>query len=470
MSVRHRAMMPVLLAPAFMVIVDVFIVNVTAPLLRTDLGASDSAIQLVMVAYVLAFAISLITGGRLGDIFGRRRMFSLGVAGFTFASLVCAVASSIDVLIAGRILQGLGAAAMLPQMVSILQVEFPPEERHRAFAFQNLTQASASVSAQVIGGALLAVDPFGLSWRVVFLVNVPVGILVLLLSRRVIPESRSATATRLDLRGVALVSLVLGMILIPAIEGRELGWPPWIFVMMAAAIPVALIFVRDQRRLAASRGVPLVPPRLFARRQFRFSIAATVVIFVYFSYFLWYAIFLQEGLRLSALDSGLVYVPMASVSAVATVVVLKLPGRLQDRLPPIGAAITIVGFLVVAAVAQATDRITPWMVIATFPLGGGLGLMVPALNRYVLKSVPAEDAGSAAGLLTTSQQIGNAIGVAVIGSIFYEVLGRGGGPADYGAAFATACVVQAGVLVCGTAVLLFARTEPIPLTQARRLP
>jgi EmrB/QacA subfamily drug resistance transporter len=458
-------MLPVLLAPAFMVIVDVFIVNVTAPLLRSDLGASDAAIQLVMVAYVLAFAISLITGGRLGDIFGRRRLFRLGIAGFTGASAVCAVAGSPDVLIFGRVLQGLGAAAMLPQMLSIIQVEYPPEERHRAFAFQNLAQASASISAQVIGGCLLAVDPFGLGWRVVFLVNIPVGVSIFALSRRVIPESRSPTATKIDLPGVALVSLVLGLVLIPAIEGRELGWPPWIFVMMAAAIPVAFVLVLYQRRLAAAGGVPLVPPRLFAHRGFRTSIIATVVIFAYFSYFLWYAIFLQEGLGLSALDAGLVYVPMAFFSAAATVLVLRLPGRFQDRLPPIGAAISAVGFVIVSLVSRHTSSISPAMVVATFPLGAGLGLMVPALNRYVLKSVPGEEAGSAAGMLTTAQQIGNAIGVAVIGSVFYGVLGRSGGAGAFGAAFSTATATQAGFLLVGTCLLLMA-----PERAPRRVP
>jgi EmrB/QacA subfamily drug resistance transporter len=458
-------MLLVLLAPAFMVIVDVFIVNVTAPLLRADLGASDAAIQLVMVAYVLAFAISLITGGRLGDIFGRKRMFRLGIAGFTAASTVCAVAGSTDVLIFGRVLQGLTAATMLPQMLSIIQVEYPPAERHRALAFQNLAQASASISAQVIGGCLLAVDPFGLGWRVVFLVNVPVGLTIFLLSRRTIPESRSPTATRIDLPGVALVSLALGLVLIPAIEGRELGWPPWIFAMMAAAVPVACVFVLYQRRLAAGGRVPLVPPRLFAHRGFRTSIIATVVIFAYFSYFLWYAIFLQEGLGLSALDSGLVYVPMALVSAAATVVVLRLPGRLQDRLPPIGAAITMVGFLIVSMVAAHTDSISVEMVVATFPLGGGLGLMVPALNRYVLKSVPTEDAGSAAGMLTTAQQIGNAVGVAIIGTVFYGVLGRGEGAGAFGSAFSTATATQAGFLLVGTCLLLMA-----PERGPRRVP
>jgi EmrB/QacA subfamily drug resistance transporter len=458
-------MLLVLLAPAFMVIVDVFIVNVTAPLLRTDLGASDSAIQLVMVAYVLTFAISLITGGRLGDIFGRKRMFRLGIAGFTVASIVCSVAGSTDVLIFGRVLQGLTAATMLPQMLSIIQVEYPPEERHRALAFQNLAQASASISAQVIGGCLLAVNPFGLGWRVVFLVNVPVGVIIFLLSRRTIPESRSPTATRIDLPGVGLVSLALGLLLIPAIEGRELGWPPWIFAMMAAAVPVGFAFVLYQRRLAAEGGVPLVPPRLFAHRGFRTSIIATVVIFAYFSYFLWYAIFLQEGLGLSALDSGLVYVPMALVSAAATVVVLRLPGRLQDRLPPIGAAITVVGFLIVSVVAAHTDSISVEMVVATFPLGGGLGLMVPALNRYVLKSVPAADAGSAAGMLTTAQQIGNAIGVAIIGTVFYGVLGRGAGAGAFGSAFSTATATQAGFLLVGTCLLLLA-----PERAPRRVP
>jgi MFS family permease len=446
--------LPVLFAPGFMVILDVFVINVTAPLLREDLGASHSAIQLVVVAYVFSFAIALITGGRLGDVIGRRRMFRLGIAGFVVASAICAAATSPAMLIGGRVLQGLAGAAMLPQMLSIIQVEYAPARRQHAFALQNIAQALASTSGQLIGGCLIAFNPFDLGWRAVFLINIPVGIVVLAVSGLVVPESRSATARRLDLRGVGLASLALGLILLPAIQGRELGWPPWVFVAMAASIPVGLLFVRSQRRLAARGGAPLVPPQLFASRGFRMGIVSVVVMFAYFSFFLWFAIFLQEGLGLSALDSGIVYAPMAMISAVVSLAVPRLPGRYQDQLPPLGAFLTGCAFTLVALVASRTESLTPAMVICTFPVGASLGLLVPTLMRLVLHTVPTEEAGAAAGVVSTAQQVGNAGGVALIGTIFFVVLNESGGVNPYSAAFAASTGVQA-LFAFAAAALLF---------------
>jgi MFS family permease len=370
-------------------------------------------------------------------------MFRLGVAGFTVASLICAAAATPAMLIAGRVLQGFGGAAMLPQMLSIIQVEYPPRERHRAFAYQNIAQAMASVSGQLIGGVLIALDPFGLAWRAVFLINVPVGIVILAVSRRIVPESRSPGAPRLDLPGVALASLALALFLVPAIEGRELGWPPWVFVVMAASVPVGLLFARSQQRLAARGGAPLVEPRLFAGRGFRIGIASVVVLFAYFSFFLWFSIFLQEGLGLSALDSGLVYAPMAVVAAIVSFSVPRLPDRYQDNLPPIGAVVAGFGFLLVMAVAHGSESLSLAMVVCTFPLGAGLGLVVPTLTRLILHTVPTEIAGSAAGAVTTAQQIGNALSVALIGTLFFAVLGGRADPGSYDAAFAAACGAQA---------------------------
>src|SRR5438552_8665539 len=248
---RSRFLLPVLFAPVFMVILDIFIVNVTAPSLRADLGATESDVQWVVAAYLLSYAISLITGGRLGDVVGRRRMFRIGVAGFTAASALCAAAPSTDALIAGRLLQGFAGAAMWPQVLSIIQVELAAHERPRAFGLQGLVQGLAAIAGQIVGGGLIALDVLGLGWRSVFLINVPVGIVALLAAGRVIPESRSETARRLDFLGVGLATLVLALIMIPTVEGRELGWPVWGFVALAAAAPAAALFVAAERRIAA---------------------------------------------------------------------------------------------------------------------------------------------------------------------------------------------------------------------------
>src|SRR3954453_9368550 len=209
---RHSPwLLPVLFAPVFMVLLDVFIVNVAAPSLRADIGASDSDLQWVVGAYLLTYALSLITGGRLGDIFGRRRLFKFGIAGFPVASALCAAAPDPTTLIIARLLQGFGGAAMWPQVLSIIQVEFSPAERPKAFGFQGLVQGLAAIAGQIVGGGLIALDVLGLEWRSVFLINIPVGVVALLMADRLIPESRSENARRLDLLGVALATLTLSL-------------------------------------------------------------------------------------------------------------------------------------------------------------------------------------------------------------------------------------------------------------------
>jgi MFS family permease len=369
---RSPFLLPVLFAPVFMVILDVFIVNVTAPSLRADIGASESDLQWVVAAYLLTYAISLITGGRLGDVFGRRRMFKLGIAGFTIASALCAAAPDPTTLIAARLLQGFGGAAMWPQVLSIIQVEFPPAERPKAFGFQGLVQGLAAIAGQIVGGGLIALDVLGLGWRSVFLINIPVGIVALFAADRLIPESRSGTARRIDLTGVGLATLVLTLVMVPAVEGRDLGWPAWTFAAFAAAVPAAGLFV---------------------------------------------------------------------------------------YLPQVGATVAALGLIATIAAVQATGEgsVSAWLIMAMVPVGGGLGLAIPPLINTVLRAVPPSDAGAASGMLVTSQQIGNALGVAIIGTIFFGQLGSATGAGSYGDAFSVALGVQAAFALAAAALVSRAR-------------
>src|SRR4051794_22320812 len=263
---HSRLLLPVLFIGAFMYILDVFIVYVATPSLRSELGASASDVQWVVGGYVLTFAVALITGGRLGDIFGRRRIFRVGLVGFTLASALCAAAPSPGALIAARVVQGLAAALLWPQVLSIIQVEFALQERARPLAMLGVVAGLGAMSGQIIGGALIGIDALGLGWRWVFIVNLPLGLAALVLSGRAIPESRSSRAPRLDLRGVALGSLLLAMIAVPIIQGRELGWPLWAFAVLAAAIPVGWLFVSLERSVAAGGGPPPVEVRPFPAR------------------------------------------------------------------------------------------------------------------------------------------------------------------------------------------------------------
>jgi EmrB/QacA subfamily drug resistance transporter len=452
-------MLPVLLAPIFMVILDVFIVNVAAPSLRADLGTTDSEVQWVVAAYLLTYAISLITGGRLGDVVGRRRMFQIGVAGFTAASIVCAAAPTTTALIGARLVQGFAGAAMWPQVLSIIQVEFSEAERPRALGVMGMSQGLAAIAGQIVGGGLIALDLLGLGWRWVFLINLPVGLAALLAARRVIPESRSATARRLDLVGVALASLVLALIMVPIVEGRELGWPAWGFAALGAAAPAGALFVAAERRVSARGGAPLAELRLFDLRGFRVGVVSAIFLYGVISFFFLLSIYLQEGLGLSALDSGLAFTPLAVAYAASSIAAPRLADGARDQLPRIGAVVAALGLLSTVLAVQETGggSISAPLIAAMVPVGLGMGMAVPTLINVVLRAVPASDAGAASGMLTTAQQIGNALGVAIVGTIFFAQLGSGSGGGAYGDAFSVALGVQATLALASAALVSRAR-------------
>jgi EmrB/QacA subfamily drug resistance transporter len=456
---RSPWFLAVLFAPVFMVIVDVFIVNVTAPSLHADIGASDSDLQWIVAAYLLTYALSLITGGRLGDVFGRRRMFKVGVAGFTLASVLCAAAPSPSALIAARLLQGFGGAAMWPQVLSIIQVEFPPAERPKAFGVQGLVQGLGAITAQIIGGGLIALDLLGLGWRWVFLVNVPVGAAALLAANRVIPESRSETVRRLDLAGVGLATLALSLVMIPAVEGRELGWPAWTFAAFAAAIPAAAVFVAAERRIAARGGSALVELRLFETRGFRIGLLSATVLYFVISFFFLLAIYMQEGLGLSALDSGLAFTPIAVAFVASSLTGPRLADGAREYLPQVGAMIAALGLITTIVAVQATGdgSVSAWLLLSMVPVGAGMGLAIPPLINLVLRAVPPTDAGAASGTLVTAQQIGNALGVAIIGTVFFSELGSSVSTAAFGDAFSVSLAVQAAFALMAAALVSRAR-------------
>jgi EmrB/QacA subfamily drug resistance transporter len=434
-----------------MYILDVFIVYVAAPSLQADLGASESDVQWVVGGYVLAFAVALITGGRLGDIAGRRRLFRVGLVGFTLASALCAVAPSAGTLIAARVVQGLAAALFWPQVLSVIQVEFAPQERPRPLAVLGAVAGLGSMSAQLVGGALISIDALGLGWRWVFLVNVPLGVATLVLSGRAIPESRSSEAPRLDVPGVALGSLLLAMIAVPVVEGRELGWPVWAFASLVAAIPVGWLFVGLERRIAARGDAPLVQLRLFGERDFSFGIVAMALLYAVISFFFLITIYLQEGAGLSAIESGLVFTPLAGAFAAASILGPRLVARVGDLLAAAGALTAAVGIAATAGVLTAIgdDFNAAALIPALVLVGTGMGLFIPPMLSLVLRTVPAPDAGAASGMLTTAQQLSNGLAIALVGTVFFAVLGGDLGEADYARAFTASASIQVVAAVTG---------------------
>lgn len=457
-----------LFAPVFMVILDVFIVNVAAPSLRADLHASASEVQWVVAAYLLTYAVSLITAGRLGDVFGRRRMFRIGLGGFTIASGLCAAAPTASALIVARLLQGLAGAAMWPQVLSIIQVEFAPGQRRRMLGLQGGIQGLASVTGQIIGGGLIALDLLHLGWRSVFLINLPIGLFAFAACGRVVPESRSQSARKLDLPGVALASAVLALIMVPTVEGREAGWPPWVFIALACAVPAAIAFVTVERRVAARGGSPLAELRLFQASSFKAATSAVLALYCIPSFFLLLSLYMQSGLGLNAIESALAFTPLAIAYAGAALLGPRIGGRARERLPQIGTLTVAVGLLATILAIEAFDVHTIGIaLIATMiVMNAGMGIAVPSLVHLAVRDVPSSDAGTAAGIVSTAQQVGNGLGVAIVGTVFFSALGGRSGPIAYGQAFSLAMVVQVGLVLLSTGILTRASMSAI---RTRRL-
>jgi EmrB/QacA subfamily drug resistance transporter len=334
---RRWLALGVLLLAVVMDLIDITIVNIALPSIRDDLGASNAALEWTVAGYTLAFALGLITAGRLGDVYGRRRMFLLGVGGFTAASVLCGLAWSPEALIAARIAQGALAALMVPQVLSMINVSFPPAERAKAYGLYGGFAGIATVSGPLIGGLLVQGDLFGLDWRPIFLINLPVGLATLVAVAVLVRESRDEHPLRLDLTGVGLVTTALLLLLYPLVQGHELGWPTWTFVSMAASAPVLAVFAVEQARRSRRGGSPLVPLGLFRRHAFTGGVLAALTFFSGVAgFFLVMTLTLQVGLGFSPLHTALTFLPWSIGIAVAAGASVQLAPRLGRRLTVAG--------------------------------------------------------------------------------------------------------------------------------------
>ena len=422
----------ILLLAAFMNLLDVSIVNIAIPSIQRDLNASYADVQWALAGYTLAYALVLITGGRLGDTFGRKRLFLIGVSGFTIMSALCGAAQSPGQLIAFRVVQGAMGAIMVPQVLAVIQVIFPPAERIKALAGFGITAGLGTVSGPLLGGLLIQHNLLGLTWRPIFLINVPVGILAVIASAVLVRESRAAHPPKLDPVGVVLVSAALLLLLYPLVQGRQLGWPGWTFVSMAASAPVLALFVWWEQVKTRRDGSPLVPLRLFSRREFSVGMAIAMTFFLGIASFgLVLTLFLQLGLGFTPLHAGVTFLPFS-------LGVLASSGAAARLAPRFGRGVTMAGALVMAAamvglivaVHHYGAAVTTWeLVPGLVGAGLGLGAVIAPLADIVLDRVPHQDAGSASGVFNTGLQLGNSIGIAVIGVIFFALLGSQSGPA-----------------------------------------
>lgn len=414
----------VVLFASFMDLLDVTIVTVAAPEIATDLGASQAQLQWMLAAYTLALGSGLITGGRVGDDYGRRKVFLLSLSGFALASAACALAPSAGVLIAVRAIQGLTGGFMVPQVFGIIRSSFDPAAMAKAFGAYGAVQGLASVAGPLIGGALVDADLWGLGWRIIFWINVPVAVVALLVGLRVLPESKGATREQLDLTGAVLAALGVVLVLLPLVQGRDWGWPIWGWALCAGGIGILGIFLTYERSVARSGGQPVLDPALLRVRPFAAGLVAASLFFGGLaSFFLMLSIYLQAGTGRSAWETGLVILPYAVGSMVTSGAGVPLASKA-------GRTLIISGSLILA-VSQGLlwwllhDGGTPgyWALAGVMFIGGlGLGLGAPILVSVVLAGVPGRHASAAGGALATVNQIGGSVGVALLGTVFFAAL------------------------------------------------
>ncbi|WHM38285.1 MFS transporter [Streptomyces sp. BPTC-684] len=423
---RRWFALAIVMTAAFMDLVDVTIVNVAIPSIQKDTGATFASIQWITAGYGLAFAAGLITGGRLGDIHGRKRLFLIGMTGFTVASALCGLAANPEMLVASRILQGGMASLMVPQVLSIIHATFPAEERGKVFGMFGAIIGLGAVSGPILGALLTEWNLFGLEWRPIFLINLPVGIAGLVLGAKFISESKAPKALKLDFVGVALVTLGLLMLFYPLTRGRELGWPLWGHLSMVGSLVVFGVLVAYEKHKAAKDGSPLVELSLFRVKSFAAGIAVQLTFGIAMGiFFLVWTLYMQIGLGWSALHAGLTGVPFSiALSAAAGMSVQTLVPKFGRKVLQAGALVTALGMLVYIWEAHhyGTD-ITSWqMMVPLVVLGIGMGLIVAPLTDAVLSEVPQEHAGSASGLINTVQQAGNALGLGLVSVVFFGAI------------------------------------------------
>ncbi|WP_149259214.1 MFS transporter [Actinomadura sp. K4S16] len=430
---RRWIVLVILLGAGFMDMLDVTIVNVAVPSMLRDLKAEYSQIEWVVAGYVIGFAALLVTGGRLGDIYGRKKLFLIGVAGFTLASLFCGIAVNPNMLIGARLAQGAMAGLMVPQVLAIVHVTFPADERGKVLGIWGSVLGFASVAGVIVGGLLVEGDVFGLEWRSIFLINLPVGLIALIAGWFVVGESHSPTAPKLDLLGMVLAVSGILLLIYPLIKGRDHGWPAWIFAMMAASAVVLALFVAYEHRRTRTVGSPLVVLGLFRARAFTTGMVGYLIFWISLGgFFLVWTLYLQMGLGWSPLHAGLTAAIFAvGAGAGSGLSVEVLTPRFGRKVLMAGALFNAAGF---AWYALAADHYGPgissWGMAGPLVLAGfGFGLVIAPIVDVILAGVDRHDAGSASGLLNTTQQVGWALGVALVGVLFFAQLehdsGRG---------------------------------------------
>jgi MFS family permease len=422
-SSRRWWVLAIVVAAQFMFGVDAFIVNVAIPTIAAELHASPAQIESVIAIYLIAYATLVVTGGRLGDIYGTKNVFLAGVLGFTLTSLWCGLSQSGPELIAARLAQGATAALMVPQVLATLHLLFSDESRGRAFGIYGIVLGLAGAAGFLLGGVLVTSDLAGLGWRVVFFVNVPFGLVIIAAALRIMPSVPRRPGTRLDIPGAIVLFTGLLCLIGPLLFGHDVHWALWVWLVMAAGVAIVAAFLRLERVVASRGGMPLIDLVLLSDAAFmRGLCAAFFFFFANLSFYLVMTLFMQRVLQIPPLQAGVVFLPLALSFVIAS---RHSAARALHRGTLVlieGCAIQIAGLaaLALTIVSLAAPNATVLaLVLAIF--GYGQGLVMAPLSSAVLSTVKPASAGSGAGMYGTTAQIANAAGVAAIGAAFFAI-------------------------------------------------
>lgn len=419
LSRRQQLLLLLVLTGQFMAVLDASIVNVAIPTIRADLHATGADLQLIVAGYVIAYAVLLITGARLGLRFGFRTTFLWGLGVFTIASLACGLAPTSPVLIVTRAVQGGGAALMVPQVFSLIQRNFTGPARGQALSLWAATLALGGLAGQVLGGVLVTADILSTTWRPVFLVNVPIGLVLLAASLRLLPADRREPARALDLAGLLSLAGAVLLLVVPLVLGHEEGWPAWTFASLGASVIAIGLFASIERDVERRGGAPLIAGRVLRAPGMAAALVAIVLALASYGGFLFsFTQHLQAGLRETALTAGLTFVPMAVGFALSSLNWRRLPSRWHDLVIPVGCVVAAIGYSLTGLVVAGGGNGGMALPLALFVGGFGQGMAASPILTVALSRVAPQDAPDASGVLTTVIQMGLVVGVATFGSVF----------------------------------------------------
>lgn len=410
----------IVLSAPLLSVIDVFIINIAIPSIKTGVHATDAEVQLVIAGYLLGYAAFLITGGRAGDHFGRKKVFFWGMFAFTIASCLCGLSMTPFQLNLTRFLQGLSASFMVPQTIAFIQILFTDKkERAKAVGLFGITLGIAAIIGQVLGGYLSDTHWAIAGWRLIFFINLPIGMVTLWATHRYVTETKGNHGSKFDYVGVLILTLALVCLIYPLTQGREAGWPWWSILMIILSLVLFVYFMYDQKKKLLTNKNPLIDVRLFEIKDFNIGLIAVLFHFMlHTSYLLLSAVYLQNGLKISALLSGLYFIFPGILFIFSSLIASKLIVRFGKKVLQVGVILLAISFLLqVQLWKPGVDR---WIIIVLMGVWGlGNGLVLPSLLNIVLKSVPAEHAGAAAGIYSTFQQTASALGISIIGGIFF---------------------------------------------------